>query len=102
MQNVNVILQILYIARVSYQGPHNFNFVIQCQVDYNKLLPSMLFIISLTRHGVFFVFAVPKGIFQKLDLIIAIYYFQHISGEPHLCKDKIYQIPRVYGAYNAF
>jgi len=66
----------MYIARVSYQGPHNFNFVIQCQADYNKLLPSVLFIIFFTRRA--FLFVTPTGIFQKLDLIIAIYYFQHI------------------------
>lgn len=43
----------MYIARVSYQGPHNFNFVIQCQADYNKLLPSVLFIIFFTRRAFF-------------------------------------------------
>lgn len=64
------------IARFSYQGPHNFNFVIQCQADYNKLLPSVLFIIFFTRRA--FLFVTPTGIFQKLDLIIAIYYFHHI------------------------
>lgn len=74
MQNVSIILQILYIAGVSYQGPHNFNFVIQCQLDYNKLLPLVLFIIFLNKTC-FFLFVIPIGISQKLDLIIAIYYF---------------------------
>lgn len=39
----------MYIGRVSYKGPHNFNFVIQCQADYNKQLPSVLFIIFLYK-----------------------------------------------------
>lgn len=66
----------MYIGRVSYKGPHNFNFVIQCQADYNKQLPSVLFIIFFyTRRA--FLFVTPTGIFQKLDLIIAIYYIQH-------------------------
>lgn len=66
----------MYIARVSYKGPHNFNFVIQHQADYNKQLPLVLFIIFFIQD-VLFLFVTPTGIFQKLDLIIAIYYIQH-------------------------
>lgn len=64
------------IAKPGYQGPPHFNFVIQCQVDYNKLPLSSLFFMLLTRPASLFV--VPTGIFQKLDLIKAIYYLQRV------------------------
>lgn len=72
----NVTRRMKCVAKPGYQGPTRFNFVIQCQLDYNKLPLSSLFLILLTRPASLFV--VPTGIFQKLDLIKAIYYLQRV------------------------
>lgn len=39
----------MFIARVTYKGSHNFNFVILYQADYNKQRALVLFIIFLYK-----------------------------------------------------
>lgn len=43
----------MFIARVTYKGSHNFNFVILYQADYNKQRVLVLFIIFFIQDMLF-------------------------------------------------